>query len=477
MDKKIIILLILIMIIGSFVAYYIFNKTTGSTTASTTTSSTTGSTIASAVNCLVDNWSNFGECNQTTGKRTKTRSVIIQPSNGGIQCPSLTETENCPVNCVVGNWISGECNITTGTRTKTRSIITQPLNGGTQCPSLTETENCPVNCVVGNWNFGSCDTSRNRIRTRPIITQPLNGGTACPVLTETILDNEGCFQDEICGKVITSLGISSQTDVQTKIYSQDANVKFWEGYNCNISDRPVGIPNDELCKYADDLSKSIDSTRVSEGSKRVKTLLRCPGTLLNEGEFIGAGNTSGNYFTITVNEYPYNNIINSRVRLIENIGKKIRIWYGTDGYPIGWAFSKDWVYPQEFVNNNITLENLASIKYTSALEIVDNTGIETGIGYKFLLRFTDPFPRTNDMPLNNPKESVKWITINKPSSVFMGFGADGGVSGGFLGIQTFTASITYGSGDLNSSGSSQQHIRTNKYNNYNNYARTMSINL
>jgi hypothetical protein len=299
-----------------------------------------------------------------------------------------------------------------------------------------------VNCVVGNWDaIGSCDTSGNRTRTRPIITQPLNGGAACPVLTDITLNDEVCFQDETCGKVVSSLGINSQADVQNKIYSQNANVDFWEGYNCNIFDRAVGIPNDKLCKYADDWlnntnpSESLNNHRkVLRATTRAKTLIKCTGTLLDEGEFIGAGITSGNYFTITVTEVD-SEVTNNNLR--QNIGKKIRIWYGNDGYPLGLAFSKDWLYPQKFIDNNITLADLGSIEYDSSIEIRDREG--GGNSYKLFLAF---IPAGTAIPINNPREAVKWIVINKPSTLQgISFGAYAGTN---LGYNYFKGNLTYG---------------------------------
>jgi hypothetical protein len=372
----------------------------------------------------------------------------------------------------MGEWGSfGECNNQTGTRTRTRQVITQPLNGGAVCGGATETQNCPIDCEVGSWVVSGCDSNGNRTKNRQVITVPKNGGVVCPVLTETNPDGS-CFEKEMCGKIVTSLGINSQGDLQNKIYSQDANVQVWEGYNCSITDRPTsGIPNDKLCKYADDWSNSTDRNyyKKIDGSRRAKILIKCPGTLLDEGEFIGAGSTSGNFFTITVADVRGNN---SQLNLQQNIGKKIRIWYGPDGYPTGWAFSKDWVYPEQFIRNNKTLSDLGSIDYTSALEIIDKR-IGTSYGYKFLLWFIGTFPPENGVPSNNPREAVKWISINKPSTTLMDFGGDAGT---FLGTQRFRGYFTYGSGSLNAAAVNQ-YVRTNKYDNYNNYMRTMSIKL
>jgi hypothetical protein len=91
-----------------------------------------------------------------------------------------------------------------------------------------------------------------------------------------------------------------------------------------------------------------------------------------------------------------------------------------------------------------------------------------------LLWFTNTFPPENGVPQNDPREAVKWISINKPSTTPMSFGGDGG--GGFLGTQNFRAYFTYGSGNLNA-GAVNQYIRTNKYSNFYSYIDSMRIKL
>lgn len=49
------------------------------------------------VNCVVSAWSDWGPC--VNGIRTRTRTVITPPANGGAACPPLTESQACVDTC------------------------------------------------------------------------------------------------------------------------------------------------------------------------------------------------------------------------------------------------------------------------------------------------------------------------------------------------------------------------------------------
>lgn len=100
------------------------------------------------INCTVSDWIwgnctydvSSGHCNQTG-----TRVILGQPMNGGAACPSLTTNQfcsydGCPkINCSVSDWTWSNCTNVCGScsQTGTRSVIIQPVNGGSACPSLT----------------------------------------------------------------------------------------------------------------------------------------------------------------------------------------------------------------------------------------------------------------------------------------------------------------------------------------------------
>ncbi len=167
---------------------------------STPAPSTPAPSTPAPINCTVSNWSDFSDCKlNANGKqyKTRTRTVITQPQNGGTSCPDLAETLECPIiNCTVSNWSDfSECKLNPDGKyykTRTRTVTSQPQNGGTSCPSLSETVECtPVNCTVSYWSdFSDCkissDGKQYKTRTRAVTRQPQNGGTSCPILSETI---------------------------------------------------------------------------------------------------------------------------------------------------------------------------------------------------------------------------------------------------------------------------------------------------
>eukprot|EP00042_Codosiga_hollandica_P046601 m.491875 g.491875 ORF g.491875 m.491875 type:complete len:1860 (-) comp57272_c1_seq3:128-5707(-) len=166
-----------------------------------------------AVNCVVGNWVSTGSCSATCGSgiRSQSRTVTTPAAGTGIPCPALTETISCntaacPIDCQVADWVAtSACSLTCGNGTQSfaRSVLVEASNGGRACPPLTETlpcntEECPVDCLVGSWSaFGSCSTTCGngaQSQTRTIVQNAAYGGLACPNLVNT----QACTNPAVC---------------------------------------------------------------------------------------------------------------------------------------------------------------------------------------------------------------------------------------------------------------------------------------
>lgn len=186
------------------------------------------------------------------GVRTEYRSVVIAAQNGGAVCGSTSRTvtcatNNCPVDCLVSNWVSynsyqdyiagvgqvnpipqtsysGSCSVSCGggVRSVYRSILRAPLYGGAACPLLSQSMSCnvfpcPADCVISQWATfdsysvyqstfqsyvsqllppqvwsGTCNVQcggGSRTQFRYITRYQANGGAACPALQRTISCN------------------------------------------------------------------------------------------------------------------------------------------------------------------------------------------------------------------------------------------------------------------------------------------------
>lgn len=126
------------------------------------------------VDCQMSEWSPFTSCSAQCGGGTQTRvrSILVQPENGGAACGATFEnvacnTQPCPIDCVVSEWSEfGECSALCagGVQTRTRTVVVQPQFGGAECPALQEvqacnTQACELRYIWQTSAFGSCSVS------------------------------------------------------------------------------------------------------------------------------------------------------------------------------------------------------------------------------------------------------------------------------------------------------------------------------
>lgn len=217
---------------------------------------------ACGTDCVVSNWSAWTTCTRTCGggSRSRTRTVVSQPQNGGAVCPELQQFEICnpqpcvgPQPCIMSDWSAfGSCTKTCGGGTMTRTrYVTQPaINGGTACGSTVDevpcnTNPCPQDCVMSDWSdWNTCSAScggGTQTRTRSIVTQPTNGGRECPKTPDGqiyTLDTRTCNTDA-CANLLMNVqinnGIMSSSGFSSyfSIMSTDTGLLYSWGTNAN----------------------------------------------------------------------------------------------------------------------------------------------------------------------------------------------------------------------------------------------------
>jgi hypothetical protein len=134
---------------------------------------TTAPSAQPVANCIQGDWV-YSACSTHCGTGTwnLTRPTLQNAANGGAPCGASTATQacseftQCPSDCVVSAWSSfSACSATcgSGTVTHTRTIVQPASNGGLPCPSLTETipcaplPPCSGSCLYGAWTpSGAC---------------------------------------------------------------------------------------------------------------------------------------------------------------------------------------------------------------------------------------------------------------------------------------------------------------------------------
>ncbi|CAD7956387.1 unnamed protein product [Amoebophrya sp. A25] len=163
---------------------------------------------AEPIDCELSSWSHWTACSEPCGggQQERTRKVLVHPEYGGKSCDGGLEemkacnTETCEksVDCVVAEWSDwGDCSATCGggEQHRGRKISREAKNGGAPCQDeLSQVRGCgktpcqtPVDCVWGEWSaFDECSKTcggGQKTRTRHVTTSPRLGGKLCEPLT------------------------------------------------------------------------------------------------------------------------------------------------------------------------------------------------------------------------------------------------------------------------------------------------------
>merc|ERR1719291_1002058 len=171
--------------------------------------------------CEVSEWKVAGEgCSVSCGGGTihYFRDVLVQ-ADGGLECPALEKQEDCntfdcPVDCVLDSWSEyGECDAKCGggNHQRMRTVITSASNGGMGCGATQESEQCNLqacdaDCVLAEWTeWSDCSKACDKGSSRSMrgVAEPERGTGTCPdPQSEARLQFRTC-NDIRCSTVIT----------------------------------------------------------------------------------------------------------------------------------------------------------------------------------------------------------------------------------------------------------------------------------
>merc|ERR1719163_2688581 len=183
-----------------------------------TTTCPPGTTLCGPVNCEVSEWSKWSKCSANCGggSQTRSRSVTVEPTNGGMACPHLEEDQSCNT-----HKCTPKCNKCTGKssgpcqRDKDDTCFGYMKGTKATCPP--GSHECVVqDCVVSEWGaWTKCDAKcggGNQYRSRAVLIEPSKGGKQCPALE----DSQACNTHN-CASCAGCLGKSSGPCMQDNV--------------------------------------------------------------------------------------------------------------------------------------------------------------------------------------------------------------------------------------------------------------------
>jgi len=187
---------------------------------------------ACPIDCVVGEWTAWGDCSTSCadGTQDRSRSVTVPPQHGGRVCEALSATQACnlracPIHCeITPAWVaSGDCTVSCGGgwMPHSRTILVPPAHGGSACPSVARDfpcnqHECPVDCIVSDWaDDGTCSEpcGGGELQQRRYVQQQVAfGGAACVTDMTQIID----CNTQLCPTMpIGEHGIATHTILQT----------------------------------------------------------------------------------------------------------------------------------------------------------------------------------------------------------------------------------------------------------------------
>eukprot|EP00927_Polykrikos_kofoidii_P044149 TRINITY_DN38198_c0_g1_i1.p1 TRINITY_DN38198_c0_g1~~TRINITY_DN38198_c0_g1_i1.p1 ORF type:complete len:1721 (+),score=194.58 TRINITY_DN38198_c0_g1_i1:123-5285(+) len=151
--------------------------------------------------CVLGQWSVWGDCASVLQQRSRGRMVETQPLRGGQPCDGefLQETKPCgvttPESCKFttwGPWAPCRASCGGGSRFRSRAVKQRARNGGATCEGSLQmldtcnTAPCEVNCLVSPWSSwssctleGSVQKYRSRILLNNLCRLPVREISSC----------------------------------------------------------------------------------------------------------------------------------------------------------------------------------------------------------------------------------------------------------------------------------------------------------
>ncbi|CAD7953268.1 unnamed protein product [Amoebophrya sp. A120] len=256
------------------------------------------------VNCEMSEWvGDIATCSLTCGGGvyTRNRTITQEPDYEGETCPDTEETtpcytQQCPIDCVMNDWSDwGACSAScgSGTQARYRSIQISGAYGGRTCPVQGKEEDkhefeqtqscdldpCPVHCELSSWaDWSDCSQTciythhhKNayddddignqngvRVKTRVVEIAQDHGGDACPLRDVTFPQPYDAKQLDANDHDYTGV---RQTQVQVGL-----NDAYTEVESCDESVTPKCPIDCQLGEWEDDTPCSLTCWRASEDS-------------------------------------------------------------------------------------------------------------------------------------------------------------------------------------------------------------------